>query len=94
MSILGILATIVGVFLGLANFPQALKIFKTKSAKDISLTSYLIVEFGSLVWVLYGFEIKNLPIVIPNILGFVATTCVLAGYLFYGKPKKEKRNLK
>lgn len=88
MSVLAVTATVVGVFLGLANVPQAYKIFQSKSAKDISLVSFLIVEFGSLVWVLYGLEIKNYPIVIPNILGFIATTLVLIGYFLYSGKRK------
>lgn len=88
MSILAVTATVVGVLLGLANVPQAYKIFKSKSAKDISLASFLIIEFGSLVWVLYGLEIKNYPIVIPNILGLVSTTFVLIGYFLYRRKIK------
>jgi MtN3 and saliva related transmembrane protein len=88
MTILGIIATTVGVFLGLASLPQALKIFQHKSAKDISLVTYLITEFGSVIWILYGLEIKSFPIVIPNILGLLSSTCVLIGYFLYGKSKK------
>lgn len=88
MSILAVLATVVGIFLGLANLPQAYKIFKRKSAKDISAVTYIIVEFGSVVWILYGLEIKSFPIVIPNILGFLATSLVLVGYFLYGRQAK------
>ncbi len=88
MTILAVLATIVGIFLGLANLPQAFKIFRLKSARDISLTTYLIIEFGSIIWILYGFEIKSFPIVVPNILGVGATSLVLLGYFLYGKAKK------
>ncbi|MEO8581412.1 MAG: SemiSWEET family transporter [Patescibacteria group bacterium] len=88
MTPLAFLATSVGIFLGLSNLPQALKIFKRKSAKDISLTTYLIVEFGSIVWIFYGLEIRSFPIVIPNILGLMATTLVLIGYFYYSKPSK------
>lgn len=88
MTFLATLATVVGVFLGLASFPQAMKIFQRKSAKDISVTMYLITEFGSFVWILYGIEIKNYPIVIPNILGFIMTSVILVGWYLYGRPKK------
>jgi MtN3 and saliva related transmembrane protein len=89
MTPLGFLATSVGIFLGLSNLPQAFKIFKRKSAKDISLVTYLIVEFGSIIWVFYGLEIKSFPIVIPNILGVAATTLVLIGYFLYGRSKNK-----
>ncbi len=88
MTPLALLATVVGIFLGLAGLPQAIKIFKRKSAKDISAASYLIVEFGSLIWILYALELKNLPILIPNILGFATTTLILMGYHRYGRSKK------
>jgi MtN3 and saliva related transmembrane protein len=91
MSFLGVLATIVGIFLGLASLPQAWKIFQRKSAKDISLTTCLIVEFGSFVWILYGLEIRSFPIVIPNILGLLANSTVLVGYFLYGRQIKTKQ---
>jgi MtN3 and saliva related transmembrane protein len=91
MSFLGVLATIVGIFLGLANLPQAWKIFQRKSAKDISFATCLIVEFGSLVWILYGLEINSFPIVIPNILGFLANSAVMVGYFLYGRQVKTKQ---
>ncbi len=88
MTILGYLAAFSGIFLGLASVPQVIKIFTTKSAKDISVTSYLIVEVGALIWVLYGFELHNFAIVVPNILGFLTNSCILIGCWLYGKPQK------
>lgn len=88
MTILAAAATITGVFLGFSGVPQAIKIFKRKSAKDVSLLSYLIVEFGSLVWILYGLEINSFPIVIPNFLGLVTTSVILVGCFMYGGKAK------
>ncbi|HSW89575.1 MAG TPA: SemiSWEET family transporter [Patescibacteria group bacterium] len=87
MSILAYLATITGMFLGLSSLPQAMKIFQRKSAKDISVTTLLIVEFGSIIWILYGLELRNFPIVIPNILGFLINTLVLVGWYLYGRKR-------
>ncbi len=89
MTPLALLATTVGVFLGLSNMPQALKIFQRKSAKDIALSTYLIVECGSAIWVLYGIEIRSIPVIIPNLLGVVATTLVLIGYWRYGAKRSK-----
>ena len=92
MTFLAISATTVGVFLGLANLPQALKIFQRKSAGDIAVSTYLIGEFGSIVWILYGWEIKSFPIVVPNILGLAATSLVLWGYFLYNKPGSKRKS--
>lgn len=89
MTILASLATITGVFLGLGSLPQAIKIFRTKSAKDIAPVSYVIVVFGSSIWILYGLELRSLPIVIPNILGVILGVVILAGWFRYGKPPKK-----
>lgn len=89
MTILAGLATITGVFLGLGSLPQAIKIFQTKSARDIAPASYVIVVCGSFIWILYGLELKSLPILIPNILGVILGVIILIGWFRYGKPSKK-----
>lgn len=92
MTILAGLATITGVFLGLGSLPQAIKIFRTKRAVDIAPLSYVIMVLGSSIWILYGLELKSLPVVIPNILGVILGTVILVGWYLYGKPDKKQIN--
>lgn len=87
MTVLSTLATIFGTLIGIANFPQAIKIFRRKSAGDISIISVSIFFTGSLVWVLYGFELNNFPIIITNGLAFMSLCLVLTGWLLYGRNK-------
>jgi MtN3 and saliva related transmembrane protein len=83
--ILSYLAGFFGFFIGVANFPQAIKIFKTKSAKDISIITLSIFFMGSFVWTLYGIELQNVPIIITNGLAFISLCFVLIGWILYGK---------
>jgi MtN3 and saliva related transmembrane protein len=83
MTILFILATLFGTLSGIANFPQAYKIFKRKSAKDISILTYSFLFLGALIWIFYGIEIANLPIIITNILGAINIGLVIIGWYFY-----------
>jgi uncharacterized protein with PQ loop repeat len=46
MTLLSALATIFGIIMGFANFPQ---IYKTKSAKDIAISTYLLLSLGSVI---------------------------------------------
>ena len=85
MSLLAIVATIFGTVSGIANFPQAYKIFKRKSAKDISILTYSILLIGALVWIFYGIEIGNFPIIITNIFGAVNIGLVVIGWFLYGR---------
>lgn len=87
MSILFILATVFGTLSGIANFPQVLKIFKRKSAKDISIITYTFLFIGAIIWILYGIEIKNFPIIITNIFGGINLGLVVIGWFLYGRIK-------
>lgn len=88
MTALAFLASVSGVIMGLAGVPQAIKIFRRKSAKDIAPLTYIIVEIGAVIWIFYGLELKIFPIVVGNILGFTTTSLILVGYYLYGRNKK------
>ena len=90
MTILSTLATIFGIINGFANFPQIYKIFKTKSARDLSLSTYITLTIGTIIWVLYGIEIKNSPVLIMNGLALLEFILILIGIFLYGKIKKVK----
>ena len=85
MTLLATLAIIFGVLNGIANLPQIYKIFKRKSAKDISVTTYLLLTTGSIVWVFYGIELKNVPILTMNGLALIQFIIILIGCYLYGK---------
>jgi MtN3 and saliva related transmembrane protein len=85
MTILYVLAMIFGTVSGLANFPQAHRIFKRKSAKDISILTYSFLFLGTVIWILYGIELANFPIIITNIFGAVNIGMVVIGWFLYGR---------
>lgn len=63
--------TIIGLAAGfcttIAFLPQAMKTWKTKSAKDLSLGMYAIFCTGIVLWLTYGILIQDLPIILTNI---------------------------
>lgn len=83
MNIITILATITGIVLGIANVPQAYKIFARKSAKDISPITYTMLIAGSIVWTIYGIYITNMPLIIGNGIGTIVSVTVIIGWLKY-----------
>ncbi|MBW2995851.1 hypothetical protein KY332_00965 [Candidatus Woesearchaeota archaeon] len=87
MTILSMLATVFGVVNGVANFPQIYKIFKRKSAHDISVLTYAALTMGSFIWILYGIEIMNFPVLVMNGLAFIEFIIVLLGCYLYGRKK-------
>ena len=85
MTLLSILALTFGTLGGIANAPQWYKIFKRKSAKDISIITYTILLIGAVIWIFYGIEINDFPIIISNALGAVNIGMVVLGCFLYGR---------
>jgi MtN3 and saliva related transmembrane protein len=83
---------ILGLFGGLlttfAFVPQIFRIFRTKSAKDISLVFNLMVIIGGSLWLSYGIKDHLLPLIIWNVLGISFNLVILVGILKYSKSKK------
>jgi MtN3 and saliva related transmembrane protein len=83
--ILELLATITGVVSSFAMLPQIYRIFKRKSAKDISIWTYVYMFVTGVIWVLYGINIHNFPIWVSNMIGSLAMMGVIVGWFFYGR---------
>ncbi len=73
-QILGLAA---GALIVFASLPQILKIIKSKSTKDISLAMYIILNIGTLLWVIYGFVTNQIVIIIPNLIFLVLNLIIL-----------------
>ena len=85
MILLSVLATVLGISTGLANFPQIIKIFKTTSAKDISPITNILFFSSSFIWLLYGIELNNYPLIIANILYVLTYGLIIAGFYLHGR---------
>tara|TARA_B100000902_G_C26783549_1_gene656229 strand:- start:198 stop:458 length:261 start_codon:yes stop_codon:yes gene_type:complete len=66
----------------IAFLPQAIKVFKSKSTKDISLYMFIIFTIGVLSWLIYGLIINDYPIIFAN-----AVTLVLSFFILIYKIK-------
>jgi len=88
MSILSLLATISGGAMALAALPQIYKIFKRKSAKDISAISYSCFAVGGIIWLLYGIELNSSAVIISNTLSTITAILVLIGWFLYGRASR------
>ncbi len=57
--------------------PQLMKVWKTKSTKDISTIIFTLYCGGVLLWFVYGVYLNNLPIIIANSLAFIQSLIIL-----------------
>lgn len=81
--------TIVGFAFSIGYYPQAYKIIKTKSAGDISLSSFIIFVIGTTVWTFYGFYERNITIILSFVLGMIGSWLVLLLTLYYRRKAKD-----
>jgi MtN3 and saliva related transmembrane protein len=56
-----------------AFVPQVVRVWRLKSAGEISLTTFSVFAFGTFVWLIYGWLIGSVPVILAN-----AVTLVLA----------------
>ena len=82
---ISLIATILGVCMSVAYFPQAYKIYKNRSAKNISLLSYSVFALGTLVWTIYGILLQDVPIIISFGIGVLGSWTVLTLAIIYRK---------
>lgn len=67
-----ILGLVAATFTTGSFVPQVYKTWKDKSTKDISLTMYSVLLLGVLMWLVYGYSLGSLPIIVANL-----TTAIL-----------------
>ena len=57
--------------------PQLIKVWKTKSTRDISLGMFSLFSIGVFLWFLYGILVKDVPIIIGNLVALVQGLIIL-----------------
>ena len=66
-----------------AFFPQALKVWKTKSTRDISLYMFVIFTIGVISWLIYGITILDIPIILANAVTLILSLFILVYKIKY-----------
>lgn len=75
-----------GGFLTTASFiPQAWRLFKLKSAHEISLTFNLLLLVGVALWTAYGIALGLLSVILWNFVTFLIVGGILFAKLRYGR---------
>jgi len=64
----------------IAFIPQAVKVYKSKHTKDISMGMFSLLNIGLVLWLWYGLIIESYPIIISN-----AITIIFALYILFTK---------
>ena len=64
--------------------PQVIRIIKLKETRDLSLLTYILLEAGILMWLVYGIMLSNMPIMLANGITLCFTTVILIMKVKFG----------
>ena len=83
MDWLLILGLVAAALTSLAGFPQFMKSLKTKSTTDVSLGMFVTLVSRIILWLMYGFAVKDVPIIAANVVAFIINFPILVLKLRY-----------
>jgi MtN3 and saliva related transmembrane protein len=70
-----------GLLTTLAYVPQVLKVWRSRSARDISLSMFLMMNLGIALWLAYGLLIGSPGLILANSATLGLTAAVLVAKL-------------
>ena len=68
-----------------AFVPQVFKTLKTKSTEGLSLTMYISMFVGIMLWLFYGIKIQSISMIVANVVTGGLTLSILVMIILHKK---------
>jgi MtN3 and saliva related transmembrane protein len=72
-----------------AFVPQLVRVVRLRSARDVSLPTFLMFSIGVFLWLLYGLYIGSKPVIASNSITLILSVSILVLKLRYGSNPEE-----
>lgn len=82
------LVSIAGFILSLGYYPQAYRIWKNRSAEDISIPSYIVLILGTNIYLAYGIYRYDVVLISGFLLGAIGSWLILILTLYYRRIRR------
>jgi len=79
------LGLVAGAFVTCSLIPQLIRVFKLKSAREISMLFTTLLLLGLFLWLAYGILLGLAPVIIWNAIGALFAATLLYAKLRYGR---------
>ena len=83
-SLTDLIGFIAATLTTIAFLPQVIKVWKSRSAKDISLGMYCLFSTGVLLWLIYGILLVAWPIILANLITLILALMIVGMKLRFG----------
>ena len=80
-----IVATLAPIVNAIQLFPQLYKTYITKSVKDLSLYSLILILVTNLLWLLHGYFIIDISLIVAGVVNMIIILLLLTLYFLYRK---------
>lgn len=78
------LGLVAGAIMTVGYLPQVIRVYKLKSAREISLTFTILFVVGLLFWLGYGIIYRLPPVILWNAISVALAIALLIAKLKYG----------
>jgi MtN3 and saliva related transmembrane protein len=85
LSLIEALGLLAGLLVTCSMIPQIIRVFKLRSAREISLLFTSSLLLGLIAWLAYGLSLGLLPVIVWNGIGAALAATLLYAKLRYGR---------
>ncbi len=79
------LGFVAGALVTCSLIPQLIRVFKLRSAREISLLFTALLLTGIILWLAYGISFGLVPVILWNAIGAVLVALLVYAKLKYGR---------
>jgi len=85
-----IIATFAPIINSIQLFPKLYKTYTSKSVKDLSLYSLSLILLTNFLWLLHGYFINDISLIVAGIVSTILAVALLTLYFLYKKNERYK----
>lgn len=83
MNFVTFLGFVAATLTTVAFVPQVVRVWRSRSTRDISLPMFLVLALGIVLWLIYGAIIGDLPLIVANVVTLILVLTILFFKLRY-----------
>jgi len=79
------LGLVAGALVTCSMIPQLIRVYKLRSAREISILFTTLLLIGMICWLAYGVYLELIPVILWNAIGAILVSLLIYLKLKYGK---------
>jgi MtN3 and saliva related transmembrane protein len=87
-SALAVTAATWAIAMAVGPLLQIRKIVQVRSSRGVSITYFLVLLVGFVLWLAYGLAAANLALIVPNTVALVVIAATIVVALRYRRPRE------